>query len=178
MTLGTFPFSTADKKVRVIASGSLTNLPYLEITGLSKYDFLQLRFEGLTFTTSSANGDYHMRLNNNERGVYEFIHALDKPSASEQSWSSSADLFPVSQASYQPNKDNGSNYWIYTFSNCRQPGYTSVYSLGAYRERNENQSANVKLQGYYKVEEPINSIKLYTNIGRPFTSGNYELIGG
>jgi hypothetical protein len=178
MTLGTFPFSTADKKVRVIASGSLTNLPYLEITGLSKYDFLQLRFHDLTFNTSPGNGDYRMILNNNTTGVYEYIHALDKPSQSESNYAISSNFLAVTQQSYQPGKGNGNNFWIYTFSNCRQPGYTTIHSLGLYLERNENQVANIKLQGTFKVEEPIDAIKLFTTVNYPFTSGNYELIGG
>jgi hypothetical protein len=178
MTLGTFPYSTADKRVRVISSGSLTNLPYLEITGLSNYDFLQLRFTNLTFSASPGNGDYYMRLNNSEAYVYDYIHALDKPNASDTNYTTDSNIIPVNHSSYQPVKDNSGNYWIYTFLNCRQPGYTSIHGLGVYRERAENQLANVKFQGYYKALETINSIKVYPSTGWGFTTGTYELIGG
>lgn len=172
--------SVGGLNVAQIATGSLTSGTKLQITGLSDYDFIEFRINGVLFGTADDNLKF--TLNNATASDYEYntIWVSAKTSAPVSDWSRNTGTTSI-DIGYAPQiYNNSSNQYRVRLFNCNKSGFTSFQTFSTFRGYSGATSVNVSTQtfGIYKNAASISSIEFFTLGGQTFSGGDYVVWGG
>jgi hypothetical protein len=162
-----------------VASGSTTSGAELSITGLSSYDTIEFRLDGMQL---SAATQMYLRINSSTSSVYDFNSITNRQTgsflATASGWKSAEAATQFEPMQNGCNGD-GTNQFRVRFTNCKATGFTLV--SGSYGFRIEDGGARRESAiwtGIFKSAAAVSSFQFGTIFSSNFTSGSYVVWGG
>lgn len=157
------------KTMTQIASGNTTSGTSVQVTGLSSYDTIVVRWDSAG--TTAGTPSFGIGVNNSTTlANYNFITLNTQISSATQS-ASSFNLCPVN-----PSQIAGSTNYQVQFTNCKAAGFTNVIGGGYFTQTSGNITP-VVLVGTFVVAAAVSSLE-FVNGGNTFNRGTYTIWGG
>ena len=162
--------ASGNKTISLIASGSLSGAS-VTLSSLSTYDYLQLRINGVTHTSTSQD---LCRINNNSTAGNYLGTGYVQSGSTTGGWTYSDSGIYFNYEAAIPTSSPANSFTI-VFENCKQAGFTTWRATSRYKN---SSAANVleQKEGVYIVAEAVSSLVLLG--GSNYSAGNYELWGG
>jgi len=158
-----------------IASGTMPAASSLSLTGLSSYDTLIVRLDGLTWATNNAS--IMVTINSDTGANYELVGSYNQTTFSTGYYSTATNYFYAGFGAASQTRTDTDNGRFYVFENCKAAGFTTATVQEKYLSSGGD-TPNASSVGIYKSAAAVSSIQFKTSTGNNYTAGNYIIWGG
>jgi hypothetical protein len=158
-----------------IASGSMPAASSLSLTGLSSYDTLIVRLDGLTWATNNAS--IMVTINSDTGANYELVGSYNQTTFSTGYYSTATNYFYAGFGAASQTRTDTDNGRFYVFTNCSAAGFTTATVQEKYLSSGGD-TPNASSVGIYKSAAAVSSLQFKTSTGNNYTAGNYIIWGG
>jgi hypothetical protein len=158
-----------------IASGTMPAASSLSLTGLSSYDTLIVRLDGLTWATNNAS--IMVTINSDTGANYELVGGYNQTTFSTGYFSTATNYFYAGFGAASQDRTDADNGRFYVFTNCKSAGFTNAIVQEKFLSSGGD-TPNASSVGIYKDAAAVSSIQFKTSTGNNFTAGNYIIWGG
>lgn len=158
-----------------IATGTMPAASSLSLTGLSSYDTLIVRLDGLTMATSNAS--VMVTINSDTAANYELVGSYNQTTFSTGFYSTATNYFYAGFGAASQLRTDTDNGRFYVFTNCKAAGFTNATVQEKFLSSGGD-TPNASSVGIYKGAAAVSSLQFKTSTGNNFTAGNYIIWGG
>lgn len=158
-----------------IATGTMPAASSLSLTGLSSYDTLIVRLDGLTWATNNAS--IMVTINSDTGANYELVGSYNQTTFSTGYYSTATNYFYAGFGAASQTRTDTDNGRFYVFENCKAAGFTTATVQEKYLSSGGD-TPNASSVGIYKSAAAVSSLQFKTSTGNNFTAGNYIIWGG
>jgi hypothetical protein len=158
-----------------IATGTMPAASSLSLTGLSSYDTLIVRLDGLTWATNNAS--IMVTINSDTAANYELVGGYNQTTFSTGFFSTATNYFYAGFGAASQDRTDADNGRFYVFTNCKSAGFTNAIVQEKFKSSGGD-TPNSSSVGIYKGAAAVSSIQFKTSTGNNYTAGNYIIWGG
>jgi hypothetical protein len=158
-----------------IATGTMPAASSLSLTGLSSYDTLIVRLDGLTWATNNAS--IMVTINSDTGANYELVGGYNQTTFSTGYYSTATNYFYAGFGAASQTRTDTDNGRFYVFENCKAAGFTTATVQEKYLSSGGD-TPNASSVGIYKSAAAVSSLQFKTSTGNNYTAGNYIIWGG
>ena len=164
-----------NKTIAQIATGTMPAASSLSLTGLSSYDTLIVRLDGLTWATNNAS--IMVTINADTAVNYELVGGYNQTTFSTGFFSTATNYFYAGFGAASQNRTDTDNCRFYVFTNCAAAGFTNATVQEKFLSSGGD-TPNTSSVGIYKGAAAVSSLQFKTSTGNNYTAGNYIIWGG
>jgi hypothetical protein len=164
-----------NKTIAQIATGTMPAASSLSLTGLSSYDTLIVRLDGLTWATNNAS--IMVTINSDTAANYELVGGYNQTTFSTGFFSTATNYFYAGFGAASQDRTDADNGRFYVFTNCKAAGFTNATVQEKFKSSGGD-TPNTSSVGIYKDAAAVSSLQFKTSTGNNYTAGNYIIWGG